>query len=168
MDLTFRAIERRDLSHLRDWRNDDRLRHGFREYRVLNMMNQRTWFKHITTSKDVEMFAIELDDVLIGVCGLCNIHWLNRTAEVSRYISPEHDSAERALEVLQFLIRKAFAEFNLNRLWGEAYRFSVSKIDALEAAGFVYEGTLRDHVYKLGKYHDSLIYGLLKSDVENY
>ena len=160
MKIRLRAIEEGDLPQLRDWRNDDRLRSTAREYRLLNMVNQHDWLKNISRSREVEMFGIEVDGLLEGACGLCNINWVYRTAEVSIYATTE----EIATDALYLLRQKAFEEFDLRRLWAGVHEFHSAKIELYEEAGFVLEGKLREHVFKLGKYHDSLIYGLLKEE----
>lgn len=165
MIIRLRAIEEGDLPQLRDWRNDDRLRHGFREYRLLNMVNQHDWFDHISRSNKVEMFGIEVDGLLVGVCGLCNINWVSRVAEPSRYLAPAYESLMP--EVIKLLRKKAFEEFNLRRLWTEVYSFRTERIALLEQQGYILEGRLRKHVFKQGQYHDSLIYGLLKEEINN-
>ena len=160
MQVNLRQIEEWDLPQLRDWRNGSSLRPTFREYRLLNMVNQRDWFEHISRSPKVEMFGIEYQDDLVGVCGLCSISWVNRSAEVSLYVQG-YAVAGRALELLA---EKAFEEFNLHRLWAEVYEFDAVKIAALKQMGFILEGKLRAAVFKKGKYYDSLMYGLLKEE----
>lgn len=160
--MRLRAIEERDLSQVRDWRNDDRLRHTFREYRLLNMVNQCSWLDHISRSHEVEMFGIERNGALVGVCGLCNINWVNRTAETSIYVAPDLQYPEVAAKALYFLKQKAFEEFNLHRLWVEVYEFHTAKIALLQQGGYVLEGRLRKHSFKQGRYFDSLMYGLLR------
>lgn len=161
MIVKLRAIEKRDLPQLRDWRNDDRLRYSCREYRLLSMTNQRDWLDHISRSREVEMFGIVHLAKLVGVCGLCNINWVNRTAEISLFIAPDSWSRDVAAQALELLRQKAFGELNLHRLWVEVYEFHAAKIALLEEGGYVLEGRLREHTFKLGRYHDSVIYGLL-------
>lgn len=158
MKVRFRAIEEADLAQLRDWRNDYGLCSTSREYRLLNMINQYDWLEYVSRSREVEMFGIEADGTLVGVCGLCNINWVNRAAEVTIYA----EDTEAAAQALRLLQRKAFEEFNLHRLWAEVYEFHEMKITLLEDGGFVQEGRLRKHVFGRGKYHDSLMYGLLR------
>lgn len=164
MQVRLRQIEEWDLEQLRDWRNDASLRPSCREYRLLNMLNQRDWFEFISRSHKVEMFGIEYLDELVGVCGLCNIDWVNRSAEVSFYIAPEYQDLGLAFVALVHLRRKAFEEFNLHRLWAEVYEFHTTKIALLEQRGYTLEGKLRAAVFKKGRYHDSLMYGLLKEE----
>lgn len=169
MTIRLRVVEEGDLSQLRDWRNDDRRRHAFREYRLLSMSNQRDWFEHISRSREVEMFGIEFltntGFELVGVCGLCNINWVNRTAEISLYVTPDYQDESVDLRARELLHQKAFDEFNLRRLHTEVYSFRTERVALLERCGYTHEGTLRKHVFKQGRYHDSLIYGLLREEV---
>ena len=161
-ELRLRQIEERDLPRLRDWRNKDEIRECCREYRLLNMVNQREWFQYMSTNRGVEMFGIVRGDSLIGVCGLCNINWVNRTAEVSLYIGPEELRGQGLGErVLQMLETKAFREFNLHRLWAEVYEFNITSMTLFESCGYEKEGVLRQHIFAQGCYWDSIVYGLL-------
>jgi RimJ/RimL family protein N-acetyltransferase len=164
-----RQIEAEDLPQLRDWRNDPRLRHSFREHRLLNMLNQRDWWERVSRDNRTEMFGIEAPLLqpgwtLVGVCGLCYISWVNRTAEVSIYIGPDYWRRGLAARTLRLLATKAFGEFNLQRLWAEIHGFNVSSVKLFEAAGYVLEGTLRRHIFIQGQYHDSFMYGLLREE----
>ena len=161
IELKLRQIEERDLPLLRDWRNKDEIRERCREYRLLNMVNQREWFEYISTSKDVAMFGIERGGSLIGICGLCHINWVNRTAEVSLYIGPEELRGKGfGRQALQMLKVKAFEEFNLHRLWAEVYGFNVASMTLFESCGYEREGILKEHIFAKGQYWDSIIYGL--------
>lgn len=162
MTIYLRSIEERDLAQLRDWRNGNRLRSSCREYRLLNMINQRDWLEQISRDPKVEMFGVVQQTELVGVCGLCNVSWIYRTAEVTIYVAPNVDDTTVAVQALKLLKRKAFEEFNLHRLWAEVYEFHIAKITLLEQHDFVLEGRLREHIFKLGKRQDSLMYGLLR------
>ena len=178
MEIRLRQIEEEDLEQLRDWRNGAWLRPYVREYRLLNMVNQREWFQHISTSRDVEMFGIQvttdeqpvIDDFahlttrLAGVCGLTSINWVNRTAEVSLYVTPSAQHQGVATETLRRLERIALDDFNLQRLWAEIYQYNDASIYLFEEAGFELEGTLQRHVFKGGTYWSSLMYGKLRCE----
>lgn len=162
MQVNLRQIEQEDLKQLRDWRNLDELRQFFREYRLLNMVDQQKWFDYITTCSDVEMFGVVVNDSLIGICGLTHISWVNRTSEVSILLAPECQRQGTGAQVLELLAHKAFNEFNLHRLWAEIYAFNTVSVRLFETAGYKREGVLHNHIFKNGTHHDSLIYGLLR------
>jgi len=161
--MNLRQLEREDLPQLRDWRNSDWLRPYVREYRLLNMENQEEWFRSLS-SRDVEMFGIELAGVLIGVCGLTHINWVNRTAEISIYVARGARGYGVGSEALERLEEIAFDRYNLNRIWAEIYDHNEASIKLFEKAGYLLEGRMRQHVYKEGAWRDSLLYGRLRCD----
>lgn len=190
MQIRFRQIEREDLPQLRDWRNDDRLRRNFREYRLLSMWHQEGWYERINELQSTEMFIVEADHrveqwsvmalategagpemaiarIPVGVCGLCYINWVDRTAEVSIYIAPEYQKQGLGKATLELLRQKAFGEFNLRRLWAEVYSFNEASLKLFDGAGYAREGVLRKHVWKLNGWHDSIIFGLIREDAVN-
>ena len=100
-EVSLVPIERKMLRQLTEWRNDPRIRHVTREFRPLNKENQEHWFQRISAPDTRDfMFGVRatveltptnlVRNRLVGVVGLC--HWSprDRTAEVSFYISPDH------------------------------------------------------------------------------
>ena len=162
MQIELCQLEQGNLATLRDWRNQPNIRERCREYRLLNMLNQERWWEQMTLDPHIEMFGIRVPNVLVGVCGLTSIHWVNRTAEVSIYVG--HEDFQRkgiGLAALKALESKAFGQFNLHRLWAETYSFNGPAIGLFEKAGYVLEGTMKAHVFWRGRYWDSLLYGLV-------
>ena len=143
-----RAIESHDLPQLLAWRNDPRLRRFFREYRELNLTQQRQWFEtKVNNDPTTRMFAIVERGRdgngthgahgshggqvgrLLGASGLCYIDWVNRTADFSIYIGAdglyidEHLAPDAAVTMIGY----GFDELGLNRLWSEIYAFDHAK-----------------------------------------
>ena len=81
--VKMRSLEIEDLPKLRDWRNSKSVRMATREYRLLNMINQKNWFEktHNENPPSSLMFGvINNKKKLIGVCGLTYIDWKNKHA----------------------------------------------------------------------------------------
>ena len=57
-----------------------------------------------------------------------------------------------------------FKFFSLRKLYAEVYEFNQQSIDALTSAGFVHEGTLKQHFWYLDRYWDMYQYALYRSD----
>jgi RimJ/RimL family protein N-acetyltransferase len=167
-----RAIDRADLPQLLEWRNAPQLRRFFRERHELSSEDQLAWFETLGAQRgrprEMLMFAIErlADGELIGACGLCRIDWISATAELSLYIGMglAYVDGQLASDTLGLLIAHAFDDLNLNRLWVEVYEFDRAKAALVQALGFELEGTLREHRFHAGDYHDSLMYGLLHDE----
>jgi RimJ/RimL family protein N-acetyltransferase len=165
-----RALEREDLSLLRDWRNIQSFRRNFREYRELSMANQEGWFTRVNASPNDFMFVIErLDDKKpLGACGLLYTNWIIRSADFSFYIGHEEkyiDDLGYAKEAATLLIDYGFKNLNLNKVWMELYEFDKSKIEFFtKKFGFKSDGLLRENCFEDGKYWDSYIISLLSKD----
>ncbi len=166
-----RALARADLPRLLAWRNEPTLRRFFRERRELSMDDQLAWFERTIMGpgrSSTLMFAIEelAGGELVGACGLCYIEWVDRTAELSLYIGRDalYIDGTLAPDAARILITHAFRDLNLRRLWVEVYAFDTLKARLLGALGFSLEGTLREHRFHEGAHHDSLLFGLLRSE----
>ena len=165
MGFILRAIEKEDLPQLRDWRNDFNIRVRTREHRLLSMANQYKWFDSLRDDKNTVMFAIEVGDTLIGVCGLCYIDWVDRTAELSIYIGDENYAGKGlGKQIVKMLLSKAFENLNLNKVWLECFSFNEQGIRLFKSCNFIEEGRLRKHIYRMGEYHDSIMMSVLKEE----
>lgn len=164
-----RAIERGDLESLLSWRNRPEFRRYFREYRELNREQQSAWYESkVLGDPATRMFAIcdlESGD-LIGACGLCYIDWINRSADFSLYIGIRdlYIDDRYAPDAARTLIRYAFDELNLHRLWSEIYEFDTPKQDLFDTLGFFLEGRHRQTHWSEGRWNDSLFFGMIRSD----
>ena len=167
--IELRAVEETDLPFFLVWRNDKKLRSYFREYRELTMLDQYRWYESLAGNSLTAMFTIvERQGEAtkpVGCCGLTNIDWFNRAAEVSLYIGGTYID-ERAMEALVKLVEIAFRDYGLHRLWVEVWAYDAQKIKLLEEYGFAKEGTLRKAHWYNASFHDSVFYGLLNRDRE--
>lgn len=162
-----RAVEITDLPQLMIWRNQPEFRQYFREYRELNSSNQKNWFeKHVLQDRNTEMFAIVdlKNSQLIGACGLCYIDWINRSADFSIYVGKDNLYIDDiyAIDAAKIMMKYAFEELNLHRLWSEIYDFDEKKKIMFKKLNFKLEGRHRQTHWTNGKWCDSLFYGLIK------
>lgn len=178
--IKLRAVERGDLTLLKDMRNTPELKKYFREYRLLNDKNQEQWFDSLTNDRTQCMFCIDgvitktlyVSDVntgvlyedieLVGACSLNNINWVNRSAEFGIYIKPDKQGNGFAKEALTELVKYGFNELNLHRIWGEVYSNNPA-LDFYKKFGFKVEGKLRDTYYYYG-WHNSIIISILEGE----
>jgi RimJ/RimL family protein N-acetyltransferase len=165
-----RALEKEDLPLLRDWRNIPQFRKHFREVRELNMHNQEQWLT-ITNNRPIDfMFGIvDLStNELIGACGLLYINWINRAADCSFYIGKDEayiDKQGFAHDAAKTLIEYGFNNLNMNKIWMELYEFDEQKLHFFqEDFNFKTDGKLRENCFEGGRYWDSYIISLLKSE----
>jgi len=162
--VRLRQIEESDLPKLRDWRNSPYIRAYTREYRLLNMLNQKKWFESLFTDQSNIMFAIEKKDTkeIIGCCGLTHINWKEGNGEVSIYIGErEWQGKGCASDALQLLLKYGFEELRLHRIYATIFQYNNASVKFFERNGFKLEGKHREARFWKGKFHDELIYGIL-------
>ena len=167
-DIALRAIEITDLEQVREWRNTPEIRSRTREWKALNLENQKGWFQRISDPQRTDhMFILEHDAQAIGVIGLCGWNHHDRHAEISFYIG---DPAQRGKgfmkRALSLLIGWGFQQ-GLHRIWAEVYDFNSGSIKLLERLGFTHEGIQRQHVFRDWRFVDSVMMGRLASDKES-
>lgn len=160
-------VERENLEQLKQWRNTPELKKYFREHRELNSDNQTKWFES-SVLNNPHQYNFEIRDkksnTLIGHCGLYYISWVCRTGEFGIYIGDKnYRNGGYGSDALRTLIKYGFEDLNLNRIWCEVYDNNAA-LEIYKHIGFVYEGKMRENYYNEGKYWDSHILGMLKSD----
>lgn len=111
------------------------------------------------------VFAIRAYGRLVGLINLDGLDWPNGHSEIGIALT---DPTERghglAAEAMVLMLRYAFDELGLNRIWARIIESNKPSIRLFESLGFSAEGSMRHHVRRRGQYCDMLIYGLLSTD----
>ena len=167
-----RAIEKKDLETLKDWRNIPSFRKNFREVRELNSQNQENWHNKLNNSSNEFMFIFEdiEKNIPVGAGGLLYINWIIRSADFSFYIGHDEGYIDEkyAIDAASLLIQYGFNNLNLNKIWMELYEFDHKKINFfIDKFNFKIDGKLRDNCFEDGQYWDSLIISLTLNDIKN-
>ena len=81
---------------------------------------------------------------------------------------PRYEGTDELLDGLLMAVHYNFTTRNLHRLDTYALAFDEARIEHLQRAGFVHEGTLRQHVRWAGDYVDVLAFGLLENEWPGY
>ena len=167
-NVNLRSLEIDDLGILKKWRNDKITRNHTREYRLLNMINQKQWFETIhkdNPPKFLMFGVIDKRKKLVGVCGLTYIDWKNRHCEISIILYLKNwQKTKEAKETISLLINYGFGELNMRRLWVEIFDTVPENIKLFESLNFHREGILRDKLWRQKKWHNSYIYSKLSTD----
>ena len=167
-NVNLRSLEIDDLGILKKWRNDKITRNHTREYRLLNMVNQKHWFETIHKDNPPKFLMFGVTDKrkkLVGVCGLTYIDWKNRHCEISIILYLKNwQKTKEAKETISLLINYGFGELNMRRLWVEIFDTIPENIKLFESLNFHREGILRDKLWRQKKWHNSYIYSKLSTD----
>lgn len=115
--------------------------------------------------RDGASFAIEVDGVFIGTCGLFNVSELGHTCELGIGIGDKaYWGKGYGREAVALLVEYAFRYRNWRKVWLGVWGNNERAIRAYRACGFVEEGRQRAHVWSDGAYHDHVLMGLLRDE----
>ena len=138
---------------------------GFRSPEVF----RRRWEEDGFLDKDPRYLTVALlsDDTGIGW-----VMWRNGVLgaqagvwEVGILLLPEHRGRGAGTAAQRLLVKHLFATTTAHRIWAGTQSDNLAEQKALEKCGFKREGHLREAVFRGGKWHDSIIYGMLRSEL---
>lgn len=161
-----RAFEPDDYKTTIKWRKDDVIWDmlGGTKYFVSEAY-EKQWIENtIFNSKDVKLaVCLDENDKHIGNVYMTNINEINRSC-VSHVLIGEKEywGHGYAREALLLAIDYMFNERNIHRIQANVLVSNVASLKMHEKCGYKLEGTLREAVYKNGKYQDQWVLGLVK------
>ena len=171
---TFCALGQEHLELLKHWRNAQM--DVLRQSRPLTDADQQAWLQSLAKDARQVLFAMHLPadsqgaaGEFIGYGGLTNLDAGHRRAEISFLVNPVR-AADLAVYREDFLAALAkfcdhgFSQLHLNRIFTETFDFRAEHMQVLEEFGFRREGVLRQHVFKRGRFHDSILHSMLASE----
>lgn len=168
--VRLRSVERRDLPCFQQWLNDPDVIDGLATYLPLSMTEEEQWFDRMSRLQPEEKpLAIELkedeDWRLIGDIGFFNVEWTNRSAEFGILIGDKSVwNKGYGTETVELLLKHGFETLNLHRIYLRVYSTNPRARRSYEKVGFVLEGTLREAVYRHGRYADVHVMSVLRSE----
>lgn len=159
-----------DLRLLADWRNAKGIWEYNNQFVLLNMRKQKEWFGQINVNNsDRIMFMIhDKKNKTIGVCGLTHINRTDRNAQVA-IILGEQKLHGRGLgsETLRLLVNYGFNRLKLHRISAEIFSYNIISMGLFKKLGFEHEVTLRDALWRNGRWYDIHLLSLLSNEITN-
>jgi diamine N-acetyltransferase len=168
--IRLRAVERNDLAKFQQWLNDPDVTDHLSTHLPLSMTDEEQWLDTMSRlDQEQKPLAIDMKQGdgwrLIGNSGFFNLEWANRCAEFGLFIGDKSVwNKGLGTETVQLLLRHGFQSLNLHRIYLRVYSTNPRAIRAYEKAGFTLEGTMREAVYRHGKYADVHIMSVLRPE----
>lgn len=157
-------IEHADLPKLLAWRNDPRIWQWCRQHDLIQPEAHEAWFKRQAACPETRMYkVVDPNAQAVGVCGLTSLDRVNRRAEFSLYIGPEHQRKGLAKAALQTLLSHGFRNHGLNVIWGETFEGNPALKLFLDL-GFETEGTRREFYFRDGRFIDAILVSMRATD----
>ena len=165
--VNLRPLEREDLGLLVTWRNDPKIREHFFSTFPFSRRGQDAWFSNLLTRDDQRMFIIETKEgKAVGTIGLDYIDFKNQRAEFGNILIGESEYLGKnlATDGTLALLKFAFEEMNLNRVYLEVYAENGRARRLYDKCGLKVEGVLRQAYYHQGRFQDTVLMSILRDD----
>ena len=118
--------------------------------------------------KERSTFYYCIEDKLTKVCiGAINLHNIDEDdayGELGFWLGREYWGKGYMQEALGLFLPVVFDEWGFHKIGGVLTEDNELSIRAIERAGFILEGMLRDHVFRCGEWRNKRIYGMLKEE----
>ena len=110
-------------------------------------------------------FAITLADnaTFIGSIGL-NIVQSHRHARLGYWLGLPYWNRGYGTEAVKAVLAYGFGQLNLNRIYAPHFLGNDASGRVLQKAGMTYEGRMREHYLRFGRFVDLELYGLLQRE----
>lgn len=176
-DYSLVPVRYEDRFLIMKWRNEQI--YHLRQARPLTVDDQQRYFDNVVAKlydnpqPDQILFSYLEKDICVGYGGLVHINWIDRNAEISFIIDTRLEKdhfKEHWSNYLTMLKEAAFFDLNLHKIYTYAFDLRPHLYTMLEANGFAYEATLKDHCYFEGKYKDVVVHSFINHqyDIVNY
>lgn len=125
------------------------------------------WIKRVQRrikNKKGYNFIIVFDEKPIGSVGLGEIDWQNKNAKLGYWLARKFWGQGIMTEAVKLILDFGFRKLKLHRIEADAFKENKKSQRVLEKSGFKIEGISRESIFKFGRYHNGLRYGILVSD----
>lgn len=110
-------------------------------------------------------FAITLaeGEIVIGSIGL-EIAQVHRQARLGYWIGHDYWNRGYGTEAVKAVLTYGFMQLDLNRIYAPHFQGNHASGRVLQKAGMTYEGRMREHYLRFGRFVDLELYGLLQQE----
>jgi [ribosomal protein S5]-alanine N-acetyltransferase len=119
----------------------------------------------VSKNSPVTEFAIDIDGVAIGAAGIIlKDDVYRRNGEIGYWIGQAYWGQGVGTRIVSELIRIAFDEFKLYRVYAEVFENNIASARVLEKNGLIKEATLKNAIIKDGIFQNLLIYSIINQN----
>lgn len=168
-NIVLRPPRRADIQNFLKWFNDQEVTQYLSLYLPMTEMAEEKYVEELGTKPDKVNLVIEAVEKEgnrpIGSTGLSFISPKNHSATFGIAIGEkEYWSRGYGTEASRLIIRYGFEQLNLHRIFSMVIAFNERSLRMHRKLGFTEEGREREAQFKNGRYHDHVIFGLLRQE----
>lgn len=142
---------------------------GTHNVSIINADDQEKWFVSLdndpVSPKNLVLVGFTNTNGNFGIFKIFNVNWVNRTADVGWDVFRDHRNKGLGKKLVRAGSLFCFQILNLRRLTAEILSYNVASQTCALLAGFNGEGVKRQAVVRGKDCFDSLMFGLLASEI---
>lgn len=164
-----RPVMKSDLPMITQWINDPEVRRFLNAYLPQNEKDEENWLDAHSKNKTtgVVLLIETLEGRPIGVMGIHNINWRDRVSTTGAFIG-EKDLWGQGYgsDAKIALLNYAFNTLNLRKICSSVISFNQRSLHYSLKCGYKEEGVFKEHIFRDGKYWDSIQLAIFREDFE--
>lgn len=165
--MKIRKLEEKDAISMLEWMHDPNVVEFFEvDFKSKTMEDAKNFITNSFNDKNQNYAIVNDDDKYVGTISLKNIDMKNRNAEYAISISASAMGKGISKKATDLLLRYAFDELKLNRIYLCVSADNIRAIKFYEKYGFIYEGKFTKHIKRKNGYVDLKWYYILNSEDE--
>lgn len=170
-DFKLRVWETEDAKSLAQAANNPNIAKNLRNaFPNPYTLEDAIWFINdsITNAERKQInYAIVVDGQAVGGIGISvKDDVYEKSAELGYWLAEDFWRKGIMSRAVQTICKEAFETFDIVRIFAEPFAYNAGSRGVLEKAGFTYEGTMRNGVFKNGEIHSYCMYSILREEVK--
>lgn len=166
--IQLRKLAASDYTIYHDWQNDMEVMKSTNLHLDLHTLEETKQFVTTIASQSnakAYMIVHKRTERLVGIVSLINIDYKNRSAECIIDIGAK-DMWKKGIgsSAIFLILELAFLELNLHRVYLQVFSFNKRAIKLYEKMGFIHEGSQRQALYRMVKWHDIIMMSILENE----
>ncbi len=166
-ELQYRSFEKKDAARLSEIANNPKIAQNMRDNfpHPYSLSDAKNFIRQISLQHDAKVWAVCLDEQLIGAIGIHPQQDVMRySAEIGYWIAEEYWGRGITTQILSEMVPAIFETMPLERIYAVVFESNPASIKVLEKVGFIKEGTLRRAIFKNGAFQDAEMMAILRGE----
>jgi UDP-4-amino-4,6-dideoxy-N-acetyl-beta-L-altrosamine N-acetyltransferase len=163
--IKLKEITKSDLKLLIEWRNSNKIFRYNTQYFLLNSKIQIDWFNSLQNDLSRKMFMILYENIKIGICGLIDIDYKNKNANIAIIIGKTNLHGKGfGTTTLSNLLNYGFEKLDLHRIGAEVIAYNKTSVHLFEKSKFKIDAIHRDVIWRNNQWWNMYSMSILKDD----
>ena len=163
--IQLKQIIKSDLKLLIEWRNSNKIFPYNTQYFLLNSKTQTDWFNSLQNDSSRKMFMISHENMKIGICGLIDIDYKNKNANIAIIIGKTQLHAKGfGTMTLSNLLNYGFKKLGLHRIGADVIEYNKTSIHLFEKSKFKIDVIHRNVIWRNNRWWNMYSMSILKDD----